>query len=395
MEQIITGNKTAKWYEYAILLFLILWSGGGFTYGIFPEWMLYMLPIVGFIFLHKKYKLSKATIFFIGVVLSVHIIQMVFYGGAIINVIKPACILFICAMFAKIISNKFVNIYIDIIYLISLICLILWFICLFQPGLSALKSIASLFPLLGWDNIENNTNVVTTLYIYSIPLDNEGLIRNSGPFWEPGRFTIYITLALAINLFYFKERITSKKNTVFILTNITTFSTTGYVATAVLFIGYILFSNLKKGYKILFSVVLLTVVYYVGQLDFMTEKIAEQSADDSSWSRFGAIAYHWAQIMQSPMIGFGPFISRVFGDELLSSPNGLTDLMRYYGIPLSILFYYLLYKGTKQYVNNIHRGANVFVFISIILLCFSQTITYSPFFMILYFFAFNTYTYDK
>lgn len=65
---------------------------------------------------------------------------MAFYGGAIINIIKPACILFICAMFAKIISNKFVNIYRDMIYLISLICLILWFICLFQPGLSALKS---------------------------------------------------------------------------------------------------------------------------------------------------------------------------------------------------------------------------------------------------------------
>ena len=39
--------------------------------------------------------------------------------------------------------------------------------------------------------------------------------------------------------------------------------------------------------------------------------------------------------------------------------------------------------------------ANVCVFVSLLLLCFSQTITYSPFFMILYFFAFNTYTYDK
>lgn len=39
----------------------------------------------------------------------------------------------------------------------------------------------------------------------------------------------------------------------------------------------------------------------------MTEKIAEQSADDSTWSRFGAIAYHWSQIIQSPLIGFGPF----------------------------------------------------------------------------------------
>lgn len=395
MEQVITGNKVAKWYEYAILLFLILWSGGGFTYGIFPEWMLYMLPIVGLIFSKKKCKLSKTAIVFIGVVLSVHFMQMVSYGGAIINIIKPACILFICAMFSKIISGKFVYIYRDLIYLISLICLILWFICLFPLGLSVLKSIASQFPLLGWDNIENNTNVVTTLYIYSIPLETEGLIRNSGPFWEPGRFTIYITLALAINLFYFKEKITSKKSLVFILTNITTFSTTGYVATAVLLIGYIFFSNMNKSNKILFSVILLTVVYYVGQLDFMTEKIAEQSVDDSSWSRFGAIVYHWTQIMQSPIIGFGPFISKFFGDELLSSPNGLTDMMRYYGIPLSVLFYYLLYRGTKQYVNGNQVGVNIFVFISILLLCFSQTITYSPFFMILYFFAFNKYTYDK
>ena len=395
MGQIISDNKTAKWYEYAILLFLILWSGGGFTYGIFPNWMLYMFPIVGFVFLYKKYKLPKTSLVFIGIVLFVHFVQMVVYGGTLINIIKPACILFISAMFAKVVSGKFAYMYREIIYFISLVCLVLWFICLFPPGLSALKSISSLFPLLGWDNIENNTNAVTTLYIYSIPVEYDGLIRNSGPFWEPGRFTIFLTLALAINLFYFNETLKSKRSIVFILTNITTFSTTGYVVMGVLFLGYIFFSNVKKSEKILFSVILLIVVYYVVQLDFMTEKIVEQSADDSTWSRFGAIAYHWTQIMQSPIIGFGPFLSMVFGDELLSSPNGLTDMIRYYGIPLSILLYYLLYRGTKQYVNNSHVGANIFVFISILLLCFSQTITYSPFFMILYFFAFNKFTYDK
>lgn len=230
MEQIITNINSAKWYEYAILLFLMLWSGGGFTYGVFPEWMLFMLPLVGFIFFQKGYKLSKSACLFIGMVLMVHLLQMISYGGAIINIIKPACVLFICAMFAKILSSKFVNIYVDLVYYISLICLILWIICLFPFGLSLLKSVASSFPLLGWDNIENNTNVVTTLYIFSIPLEYDGVIRNSGPFWEPGRFTIYITLALAIVLFYFKESITSKRSLVLILTNITTFSTTGYVA---------------------------------------------------------------------------------------------------------------------------------------------------------------------
>ena len=131
-----------------------------------------------------------------------------------------------------------------------------------------------------------------------------------------------------------------------------------------------------------------------GNLDFMTEKIAEQSADDSTWSRIWRHCISLESDNAISIIGFGPFLSNVFGDELFS-PNGLTDLMRYYGIPLSIVFYYLLYRGTKVYVGNSHKGANVCVFVSLLLLCFSQTITYSPFFMILYFFAFNTYTYDK
>ena len=391
----ITYKGKAKWYEYAILLFLILWSGGGFTYGLLPEWMLYMVLIVGIIFFQRGYKLSKSTILLIGIVLSVHFLQMMNFGGAIINIIKPACVLIACAMFTKIISHKFVKVYLDLIYSISLVCLILWVICLFPPGLSFLRAIASQLPLLGWDNIENNTNIVDTLYIFSIPRNFEGLIRNSGPFWEPGRFTIYITLALAINLFYNKEKITSKKNLVLLLTNVTTFSTTGYVATAVLFVGYVFFSNIKKYYKFILSIILLAVVYYVGQLDFMIEKIAEQSADDSTWSRFGAITYHWTQITQSPIIGFGPFLLNVFGFDFISSPNGLTDMMRFYGIPLAIGFYCLLYRGTTIYVGNNHKGVNICVFVSLLLLCFSQTITYSPFFMVLYFFAFNTYTYDE
>ena len=145
MEQItIYNDKTnkTKWYEYAILLFIILWSGGGFTYGHFLEWMLYMMPVVGFIFFHRGYKLSNSTILLIGVVLSVHFLQMVNFGGAIVNLIKPTCLLLVCAMFAKIISCKFVKVYLDLVYFISQVCLVLWVICLFPLGLSFLRSIA-------------------------------------------------------------------------------------------------------------------------------------------------------------------------------------------------------------------------------------------------------------
>lgn len=395
MEQVNSYHIKTKWYEYAILLFMILWSGGGFTYGLLPTWMMYMLPIVWTIFHQRNCTLSKQAQLFISIVLLLYMVQMICFRGTLVNVVRPACTLLTCAMFAQIISNKFVKIYFNIIYFISFVCLTLWIICLIPSILSLLRSIANLLPLLGWENIDNNTNFVDTLYIFSIPCDFKGFMRNSGPFWEPGRFTIYITLALAINLFYYREKITSKKSLVLLFCNITTFSTTGYIAMAILFVGYIFFSRINRNYKIILSVILLIAFFYVSQLDFMTEKIATQSADNSTWSRFGAITYHWTQIIKSPIIGYGPFLSKVFGDELFSSPNGLTDLMRYYGIPLAIYIYYLLYKSTKTYVNMNNSKANICVFISLLLLCFSQTITYSPFFLILYFLANQKDSYGK
>ena len=65
-----------------------------------------MMPVVGFIFFHRGYKLSNSTILLIGVVLSVHFLQMVNFGGAIVNLIKPTCLLLVCAMFAKIVCKS-------------------------------------------------------------------------------------------------------------------------------------------------------------------------------------------------------------------------------------------------------------------------------------------------
>ena len=386
---------TAKWYEYIIVLFLILWSGGGFTYGILSSWMLYMLPIVIFIFLNKRLKLPISSLKLILVIIAIHCLQMFRFGGSITFLIKPIAMTIVCALLATILSKKFTGILLDLIYYICLICLILWIICLFPSGLSILRSIAVQLPLLGWENIEGNTNIVDTLYIFSIPREIDGFLRNSGPFWEPGRFTIYITFALAINLFYYEEKLISKRSLVLLLTNITTFSTTGYVATMVLIVGYVMFSKIKVVYKLLLYLILLILVFYVFQLDFMSEKIISQANDDASYSRFGAILYHMSQIKIAPFVGFGPYLVYALGDELLSSPNGLTDLMRIYGIPLSIFLFYLVYKTMFLFVSKRRTKKNICVFICILILCFSQTITTSPFFFLLYFLAYNNFAYDR
>lgn len=391
MEQIVSNSNKAKWYEYVFLLFIILWSGGGFTYGLFPAWMIVFFPIVGYFFINKRLRFKTGEIIILATILVVLFLQMMKFNGDIKSIVRPYISVIVCAMLAHLLGNNFSKLYVNIIYTVSAICLTLWCICQIPAGLDVLRSLASQMPLLGWDNIEDSTNIVDTLYIFSIPQSFDGIIRNSGPFWEPGRFTIYITLALAINLFNNEESLLSKRNVILILTNITTFSTTGYLAMGVLLIGYVFCSDIKLHKKFIIGTILACLAVYVSNLDFMSDKIIQQSSDNSTWSRFGAMAYHWSQIEESPLIGYGPYLKNAFIEDLLSSPNGLTDLIRYYGIPLSIVLYVLLYRGTILYIGQTSKNRNTIVFIVLIILCFSQTITYSPFFYLLYFFTFNKY----
>lgn len=395
MEQITTNNCEVKWYEYTLLLFIILWSGGGFTYGLFSVWMIVFLPIVGYLFINKRLNFNTEEIIIFAIILVVLLFQMVKFNGDIKSIVRPYLTVIVCAMIARLIGNSFPKIYVNLIYIVSAICLTLWCICQIPVGLDILRSLASQMPLLGWDNIEDNTNIVDTLYIFSIPRSFDVIMRNSGPFWEPGRFTIFITLALAINLFHNKESLLSKRNVVLMLTNITTFSTTGYLAMGVLLIGYVFCSDIKLHKKFIIGTLLACIAVYITNLDFMSDKIIQQSSDTSSWSRFGAMAYHWSQIEESPLIGYGPYLSNAFSEGLFSSPNGLTDLIRYYGIPFSLVLYTLLYKSTKTYIVHSVSFSNIITFIVLLILCFSQTITYSPFFYLLYFFTFNESIYDQ
>lgn len=388
MGKVITSRT--KWYEYLFMMFIILWSGGGFTYGLFSRWMFFSLPIFVAIILARRLHFNKSEILTIFTIVGILLLQMLKHGGGISTVITPVALVLSCSMLAKIIHNKFSEIFVNIIYITAFITFVLWCVSQTSIGLSLLRSIASSLPQLGWDNIVNNTNVVDSLYIYSIPRELDGVMRNCGPFWEAGRFTIYINLALAINIFYNEEPLFSKRNFVLILTNITTFSTTGYIAMGVLLAGYVLLANIKFQHKVGVVIIMALVIPYVVQLDFMSSKIIEQSHDvDLAWSRFGAIVYHWGHIVESPLVGYGPFLALVEND-LMISPNGLTDLIRYYGIPFSICLFILLFKSTRLYIGEKDIKRNICVFLTILLLCFSQTITISPFFYLLYFFALNT-----
>ena len=66
-----------------------------------------------------------------------------------------------------------------------------------------------------------------------------GAYRNCGFTWEPGGFACFLILAIIINLASNKFKIRNKSLMILILSLITTFSTTGYMAFAFIMIWYL------------------------------------------------------------------------------------------------------------------------------------------------------------
>ena len=84
-------------------------------------------------------------------------------------------------------------------------------------------------------NFTASTPALGTLYKMWMGQNIRSFSRNSGPFWEPGIFQIYINIALYFALFFFKNKAGKTPwvhIVVFCITILTTISTTGYLVMA-------------------------------------------------------------------------------------------------------------------------------------------------------------------
>ena len=219
-----------------------------------------------------------------------------------------------------------------------------------------------------------------------------GVLRNAGVTWEPGRFAIMVLLAIYCNLL--RNGIKFKKNRnviILLLAMISTQSTTGFVGTLALYA----FWGLKKvsmSYILGITFVMLPLGYYVSQLSFMQEKIQKQLDLDyelrkldksidyvnevkqrneyvSSLGRFQAIYYEFQNIKEDPLLGYGLSPSNSYFSTHISSnfvlTGGILKIFGQYGIPLGLLLYFFLYKSSarigKEY--GVNKGALFVIFL--------------------------------
>lgn len=389
------GKKVDIFIDIITILFLMLWSGGGFTYGLWPFWMLIGFPISLFIYKKRECclnnKIIRTALFLILIVL----LQTFIFNGDF-----NTTLVYLLALFSVMIMScylykgkRFADLYIKIVCLLSVISLLFWCIDFIPQGHSFLLDIGEMLPQLGWENMRatregSTANMSYSLYLYTVYfIGDMSIPQNTGPFWEHGIFCIYLVIAFYLNAIR-ENKIFTKYNIIFITTIITTFSSSGYVVLIIAMAFIILQRGGLTFRKIILLSLLLVGTNYISSLDFMTEKITENAMSTQESSRFFAMVYHWQQIVKSPFIGYGPYLNRVFSN-LVMSPNGWTQLLRIWGIPFSVYLLIAFYRGIGNFFKDNRNSSLIRLgfFVIVMTAVFPQTLSVSYFYFFLFFYS--------
>ena len=288
------------------------------------------------------------------------------------------------------------------------IALFFWIIVLLIPAST------SFFRLFQETNMGNNVLYIFTLMDPVKGLSKQGILRNAGCSWEPGRFAIMLTLDIFCNLC--QNGIKFRKNSNIwwlLLALISTMSTTGFVSVLVTYSIFLIRKiNLKSIFIFLF--VMLPIVYGISQLDFMFNKINDKiiKAQDVSYledsfewaaktmekgqyrgsiDRLDAIPFEWMNLMNDPILGYSRNFEHSFFRTHITTnyalANGLVKILGMYGFILGIFFFIILFLSSRKLAEDSYEKRTWGLAILICLSAISYQILSIPIFTTFWFYG--------
>ena len=223
---------------------------------------------------------------------------------------KTAFSFFVAAIYVSIFSLiDFVKCYIKIIRFLSIVSLVGYFLHIVAP---------SLFNVMIVQNTSGNYYSNWILYIQYCGAGGASM-RNCGFAWEPGAFATCICLSMFFELFVLKEGVNKKNVFLYILTIVTTFSTTGIIACVVLCIYATMISTElgkkdKRGIAICCVIALILVLPF-SDMFFATSNStfgklssyfnSDSSRESSTSVRVNAITKAFTAFLNRPIFGWG------------------------------------------------------------------------------------------
>lgn len=202
--------------------------------------------------------------------------------------------------------ERFINVYLKIMYFISVFSIIVYLIVSFVP------SILNFTPVIGYRvGVEVHNLFFLSLYLELNLIEIMVCFGSSA-------FQVYLNLALIFELFT-KKTVRKRYVVGFIIAIITTFSTTGYIVLVPILLAYLINNgrinmNYKKTYKYFLVISLLSFLV----LEFMPEEYIRLifgklegvfseggSTNFSTTVRVNAIVFPFYEFIRSPLIGVG------------------------------------------------------------------------------------------
>ena len=387
MKPISQGIRERNIINTFLVLIIVAITGFTYFYG-FKEYVIISFLILSFFSIYFKTPINIKILSILLIFPLFEIFQgfeySTFQTDVFLSNLLRIGIIFLCISMVK---RNFIPIYINIIFYFSILSLIIIFTLYigFDETFWLPISNSRFFkPLFNNPNVKISPNII----IYTFNSVTFNPIRNCGPFWEPGAFGVFINIALGFNILILKKLV-SVKNTILIITLLSTFSTSSYLGLIVIILGYTITLSINKfKYFYLFVLITTSIIIYFS-LSFMNEKIMNniKTAENTNGSRFGSALSDFKMISEKPFLGWGRSYENIYGNQknnilITHRNNGLTKLAANYGI-IVFIFYFLLYfinlRKISYYYGNMSKFY-IFLFLSILILGFSQTLFNRVFF---------------
>jgi hypothetical protein len=364
------------WTQYLIVILLVLFGNeillGGRAEALLIVYFIFLAPLY---FLHRNSPLALSDLLVFFSFLMILAVQSISFNFFPLKTIAGFIIRLFVAFAAVRLVNDFPRIYINVLYGICIISLCFYvpeqlfhavgrdFASLFTP----LANLVRDFFLLDTGN-RRTYSITIFIYNFENPYNPHNIYRNAGPFWEPGAFAGYISLALiflGLEREKYDRRFYISRFLVLTITLLTTVSTMGYlVMPIVLSIHYRRVTKSVAGslgriaVGMLMLPLFMALLINVWNLEFIGRKIIHQyegaiAQRDYLWeyTRFGSMMVHWEYIKRRPIFGWGIHPKTKFAldprDERRTkgAGNGFSGFIHRFGILGMITFALFAWRG--------------------------------------------------
>lgn len=352
-------KKIKKIYLY-VFLFAVIYIEFGYQMVVtdqlpgFTRMIMLLLLTLPVMLLKRKIS-SSSFVCFLLIVL--YVVANSFRDGNLWNYILlliPIIVGFIIATCIDI--NEYITIYSNIMFFLAVYSLAIYGVNLIVP------SVIQGLPYLG--TVYTSSAEIHDAF-FSVAITNSINVRNYGIAWEPGAFSLLICLALLFEMAFYKT-INYKKVIIYIITIVTTFSTTGYIVMiGILYATFFYRRKISRRERNVLLIIILSIILFVC---FSPEKIKELvfaklnglfngntvELAYTTQSRINAIKYPIQAFLSSPLIGVGyeqfSIVNKTLCDSVATNTiiNWYAVLGVLFGLPCSIGLFRFLCQITNR-----------------------------------------------